>query len=41
LVEHKYALRSKGKLILEDLDLLRDKEKPIPDNAKRLPGNTD
>jgi ribonuclease HI len=41
LVEHKYALRSKGKSILEDSDQLRDKEKPIPGNAKRLPGNTD
>jgi hypothetical protein len=41
LVEHKYALRSKGKLILEDSDRLRDKEKPILGNAKRLPGNTD
>jgi ribonuclease HI len=41
LVGHRYALRSKGKLILEDSDQLRDKEKPIPDNAKRLPGNTD
>jgi hypothetical protein len=41
LVEHKYALRSKGKLILEDLDRLWGKEKPIPGNTKRLPGNTD
>jgi hypothetical protein len=41
LVEHKYALWSKGKPILEDLDWLRGKEKPIPGNAKRLPGNTD
>jgi hypothetical protein len=41
LVEHWYALRSQGKLILEDLDRLWDKEKPIPGNAKRLPGNTD
>jgi ribonuclease HI len=41
LVEHKYALRSKGKPILEDLDQLHDKEKQILDNAKRLPGNTD
>jgi hypothetical protein len=40
LVEHWYALRSKGKLILEDLDRLRDKEKPIMGNAKWLPGNT-
>jgi hypothetical protein len=41
LVEHRYALRCKGKLILEDSDRLRDKEKPVPGNAKRLPGNTD
>jgi hypothetical protein len=41
LVEHKYALRSKGKTILEDSDQLRDKEKSILGNAKQLPGNTD
>jgi hypothetical protein len=41
LVEHRYALRSKGKLILEDSDQLQGKEKPIPGNAKRLLGNTD
>jgi hypothetical protein len=41
LVEHKYALRSKGKPILDDLDRLWDKEKPIPGNAKRLLGNMD
>jgi hypothetical protein len=35
-----YALRSNGKPIVEDLDQLRDKEKPIPNNAKRLLGNT-
>jgi hypothetical protein len=40
LVEHRYALRSKGKLILEDLDQQWGNEKPIPANAKRLPGNT-
>jgi hypothetical protein len=40
LVEHMYALRSNGKPILEDLDRLQDKEKPIPNNAKRLLGNT-
>jgi hypothetical protein len=39
LIEHRYALRSKGKPILEDLDRLRDKEKPILSNAKRLSGN--
>jgi hypothetical protein len=41
LVEHRYALRSKGKPILEDLDRLRGKEKSIPSNAMRLLGNTD
>jgi hypothetical protein len=41
LVEHIYALRSKGKPILEDLDRLQGKEKPILGNAKLLPGNTD
>jgi hypothetical protein len=41
LVEHKYALRSKGKSILEDSEWLRDKEKLIPGNAKRLPSNID
>jgi hypothetical protein len=41
LVEHRYALRSKGKSILEDSDRLWGKEKPIPCNAKRLSGNTD
>jgi hypothetical protein len=41
LVEHRYALRSKGKPILEDSDRLRGKEKPISGNAKQLPGNTD
>jgi ribonuclease HI len=41
LVEHRYALRSKGKLILEDSDWLWGKEKPILGNTKRLPSNTD
>jgi hypothetical protein len=41
LVEHRYALRSKGKPVLEDSDWLRGKEKPILGNAKRLLGNTD
>jgi hypothetical protein len=41
LVEHIYALRSKGKPILEDSDRLQGKEKPILGNAKLLPGNTD
>jgi hypothetical protein len=38
LVEHKYALRSKGKSILEDSDRLWGKEKPIPGNTDRLLG---
>jgi ribonuclease HI len=41
LVEHMYALRSKGKLMLENSDWLRDKGKPISGDAKRLPGKTD
>jgi hypothetical protein len=41
LVEHRYALRSKGKSILEDSNRLRDKEKLISGNTKWLPGNTD
>jgi hypothetical protein len=41
LVEHRYALRSKVKPILEDSDRLWDKEKPILDNAEQLLGNTD
>jgi hypothetical protein len=38
LVEHKYALRSKGKPVLDNSDRLRDEEKPIPDNTNRLLG---
>jgi ribonuclease HI len=41
LVEHRYALRSKGKPILVDSDQLWDTEKPIQDNTKRLLGNID
>jgi hypothetical protein len=41
LVEHRYALRSERKLILEDSDQLQDKEKLIPGDAKRLPGKMD
>jgi hypothetical protein len=41
LVEHRYALRSQGKLILEDSDQLWVKEKSIPGDTKRLPGNPD
>jgi hypothetical protein len=41
LVEHMYALMSKGKLIPEDSGRLRDREKSIPGNKKWLPGNMD
>jgi hypothetical protein len=41
LVEHRYALRSKGKSILEDSDQLQDKEKSVLGNANQLPGNKD
>jgi hypothetical protein len=41
LVEYRYAMRSKGKSVLEDSDQLPDKEKLIPGNVKRLSGNTD
>jgi hypothetical protein len=40
LVEHRYALRSKGKPVLENSDRLQDEEKPISDNMNRLPGKT-
>jgi hypothetical protein len=36
LVEHRYALRSKGKSVLENSDRLQDKEKSILDNMNRL-----
>jgi ribonuclease HI len=38
LVEHRYALRSKGKPVLENSDRLQDEEKMIPDNTNRLLG---
>jgi hypothetical protein len=40
LVEHRYALRSKGKPTLDDSDRLWDKEKLISGNIDRLSGNT-
>jgi hypothetical protein len=40
LVEHRYALRSKGKPVLENSDRLQDEEKLIPDNTNRLSGKT-
>jgi hypothetical protein len=36
LVEHRYALKSKGKPVLENSDRLQDEEKPILDNMNRL-----
>jgi hypothetical protein len=41
LVEHRYALRNKGKSMLEDSDRLRDNKKPVLGNANQLPGNED
>jgi hypothetical protein len=38
LVEHRYALRRKGKPVLENLDRIQDKEKPILDNTNWLLG---
>jgi hypothetical protein len=38
LVEHKYALRSKGKPVLDNSKRLQDKEKLIPDKTNWLPG---
>jgi hypothetical protein len=37
--ENGYALRCKGKSMLENSDRLQDKGKPIPDNANRLSKN--
>jgi hypothetical protein len=39
LVENRYALRSKGKPMLENSDRLQDKGKSIPDKAHRLTEN--
>jgi hypothetical protein len=36
LVEHRYALRSKGKLMLQNSDRLQDEGKPIPSNTNLL-----
>jgi hypothetical protein len=38
LVEHRYALRSKEKPVLENSDRLQDEEKLILDNTNWLPG---
>jgi hypothetical protein len=40
LVEHRYALRSNGKLVLENSNRLHDEENLIPDNTNWLPGKT-
>jgi hypothetical protein len=40
-VENKYALRSKGKSMLENSNRLQDKGKPIPDKAHRLSENSE
>jgi hypothetical protein len=40
LIEHKYAWRSRGKLMTENLDRLQVEGKPILDNTNRLPGKT-
>jgi ribonuclease HI len=40
LIERRYALRSKGKPVLENSDQLQDEEKPILGNTNRLPGKT-
>jgi hypothetical protein len=40
LIEHKYAWRSRGKLMMENSDRLQVEGKPIPDNTNRLPGKT-
>jgi hypothetical protein len=41
LVGDRYALRSKGKLMLESSDWLQDKGKPIPDKACQLSKNSE
>jgi hypothetical protein len=41
LVEHRYALRSKGKWVLENSDRLQDEVKLILDNTNCLPGKTE
>jgi hypothetical protein len=40
LIEHKYAWRSRGKLMMENSDRLQVEGKPIPDNTNRLPRKT-
>jgi hypothetical protein len=41
LVEHRYALRSKGKLMLQNSDRLQDEGKPIPGNTNLLSRKTE
>jgi hypothetical protein len=40
LVAHRYALRSKGKSLLENSNRLQEEEKPIPDNTNQFSGKT-
>jgi hypothetical protein len=40
LIEHRYAWKSRGKMMMENLDRLQVEGKPIPDNTNRLPGET-
>jgi hypothetical protein len=40
LIEHRYAWRSTGKLMIENSDWLQVEGKPILDNMNRLPGET-
>jgi ribonuclease HI len=37
-IEHRYAWRSRGKLVTENSDRLQVEGKPIPDNTNRFPG---
>jgi ribonuclease HI len=41
LVEHRYALRSKGKPMLQNSDRLQDEGRPITGNMNRLSGKTE
>jgi hypothetical protein len=40
LIEHRYAWRSRGKLMTESSNQLQVERKLIPDNTNRLPGKT-
>jgi hypothetical protein len=41
LVDNRYQLRSKGKPVLDNVDLLQDKGKLISDKANRLPDKSE